>query len=72
MQFIKITGGMKILDLGCGSGYLSFPTAERCPDCEVIGLDIVSNALNVNHVKVEEKRLNNLLFVSKEIEKVGL
>lgn len=64
LQFIKITGGMKILDLGCGSGYLSFPIAESHPDCEVIGLDIVSDALNVNRVKAEGKRLNNLSFVS--------
>lgn len=64
LQFIKITGGMKILDLGCGSGYLSFPIAENNPDCEVIGLDIVSGALTVNCSKAEEKRVNNLSFVS--------
>ena len=64
LRFIKITGGMKILDLGCGSGYLSFPIAEIHPDCEVTGLDIVSDALDVNRAAASEKRLENLSFVS--------
>lgn len=36
---------MKILDIGAGSGYLSFPIARKAPGCQVIGLDIVSEAL---------------------------
>ena len=48
LQFIQISDGMRILDLGCGSGYLSFPFARNNPNCEVIGLDIVSEALDSN------------------------
>ena len=42
LRFVKIRGRMRILDLGCGSGYLAFPMAKNNPDIEVIGLDIVN------------------------------
>lgn len=64
LLFIKIKDNMKILDLGCGSGYFSFPVAENYPGCEVIGLDIVSDIFNINRKKAEEKKLDNLSFVS--------
>ena len=31
LAFINVRDGMRILDLGCGSGYLTFPIAERNP-----------------------------------------
>lgn len=45
---IQVTAGMKILDLGTGTGYLSFPVAEKYPDAQVTGLDIVEKALEKN------------------------
>ena len=39
-EFVKIVEGMRVLDLGTGSGYLSFPLAKDNPGCEIIGLDI--------------------------------
>ena len=42
LKFIEIRDGMRILVLGCRSGYLSFPIAVDHPGCEVTGLDIVS------------------------------
>lgn len=64
LAFINVREGMRVLDLGCGSGYLSFPIAENDPHCEVTGLDIVSDAINVDRSRAEEKGLNNLSFVS--------
>ena len=64
LAFINVRDGMSILDLGCGSGYLSFPIAEKNPGCEVIGLDIVSDAIGVNRSKAKEAGLGNLSFVS--------
>ena len=43
--FVKTSDEMRILDLGTGSGYLSFPIARNNPGCDVIGLDIVNAAL---------------------------
>jgi ubiquinone/menaquinone biosynthesis C-methylase UbiE len=63
LAFINVREGMRILDLGCGSGYLSFPIAGNNPRCQVTGLDIVSDALNVNRSRAEENGMNNLSFV---------
>ena len=63
LRFVKIRGKMRVLDLGCGSGYLSFPMAKNNPDSEVIGLDIVSDTLEANRSKANEERIKNLSFV---------
>ena len=64
LEFINVRDGMRILDLGCGSGYLTFPIAERNQRCEVIGLDIVSEAIDVDCSRAREAGLDNLSFVS--------
>ena len=64
LEFVKISEGMRILDLGTGSGYLSFPTAKNNPDCDVTGLDIVNTALESNRTRAEAEGIKNLSFVS--------
>jgi len=64
LDFLKVKDGMKILDLGTGTGYLAFPFAEKYPEAEVTGLDIVEQALCENRKKAEDKGLKNLQFVS--------
>ena len=63
MNFLPIRDGMKVLDLGAGSGYLSFPIAKRNVACKIVGLDIVSNALAANRVRAEKEDVDNLSFV---------
>ena len=58
LGFVKISKGMKILDLGCGSGYLSFPIAKNNPDCDMTGLDIVNAALGANRARVDAEGMN--------------
>ena len=41
-----------------------FRIAKRYPGCEVIGLDIVRDALEVNRAKTKEEGIRNLSFVS--------
>ena len=41
LNCIQVEQGMKILDLGTGSGYLAFSFAEKYKQSEVVGLDIV-------------------------------
>lgn len=55
---------MKILDLGTGSGYLSFPIAKKYPNISVIGVDIVEKALEVNRFKAEEENVQNISFIT--------
>lgn len=64
LEFVKISDGMRILDLGTGSGYLSFPIAKNNRGCAVIGLDIVSDALIVNRAKADAEGIINLSFES--------
>lgn len=55
---------MKILDLGAGSGYLSFSIAENFPNSSIIGLDIVEKALEVNRIKAEKESVSNISFTT--------
>lgn len=55
---------MKILDLGTGSGYLSFPIAKKYPNISITGLDIVEKALEVNRFKANEEDIKNISFIS--------
>ena len=64
MSFLPIKDGIKVLDLGAGSGYLSFPIAKSNPSLQIVGLDIVENALAANRVRAEKEGLSNLSFVS--------
>ena len=64
LSFIDVKKGMRILDLGTGSGYLSFPIAKNNPCCDVIGLDIVNSALEANRARAVAEGIKNLSFVS--------
>ncbi len=64
LGFVKISDGMRILDLGTGSGYISFPIAKNNPGCDVIGLDIVNAALEANRARADAEGIKNLSFVS--------
>ena len=64
LDFVRISEGMRILDLGTGSGYLSFPIAKNNPACEVIGLDIVNEALEANRARADAEGIKNLSFIS--------
>ena len=55
-EFVKIVEGMRVLDLGTGSGYLSFPLAKDNPGCEIIGLDIVYDALEANRARARRSQ----------------
>ena len=64
LSFIDVKKGMRILDLGTGSGYLSFPIAKNNPCCDVIGLDIVNSTLEANRARAVAEGIKNLSFVS--------
>lgn len=64
LNCLNVSPGMKIFDLGTGTGYLAFPIAGKYPAAEVTGLDIVENALDHNRKRAETEGLKNLRFLS--------
>lgn len=64
LNFLKVQPGMKILDLGTGTGYLAFPLAKKYPKTDVTGLDIVEKALDENRNRAENGGITNLQFVA--------
>ena len=64
MKFIEIKPQMKVLDLGCGSGYLTFPMAKENPEANILGLDIVTKTLENNAAQAKKDFLYNLEFKS--------
>ena len=52
LAIINVKSGMKVLDLGCGSGYLTFPIAKRNENAYVVGLDIVTDTLERNTISM--------------------
>ena len=64
LECIDVKSGMRILDLGTGSGYLAFPFADKYKNVEVIGLDIVEKTLRENQKKAQLEGIDNLHFVS--------
>lgn len=63
MEFLQIKKDMRILDLGVGSGYMSFPIAKENVSCEITGLDIVGNTLKRNRERAEKENISNISFV---------
>ena len=54
--------GTRILDAGCGSGWLSRLIASRMPDCEVVGIDINPDYVAFASAKAREAGLDNLSY----------
>jgi ubiquinone/menaquinone biosynthesis C-methylase UbiE len=57
---LGITGGMRVLDLGCGDGTTAVPAAQLGAD--VLGVDIASNLVAAGNARAKELGLENLRF----------
>lgn len=53
-----IQKGMRILEVGCGPGLLSYRIAECCPDTEIVGMDMDAGHLAYAREKAEELGLS--------------
>lgn len=65
---LALSGGMAVLDAGCGPGRLTVPLAERVgPQGQVVALDIQPGMLACARLKVEAAGLGNVEFVEAAI-----
>jgi len=62
----------KILNVGCGPGWISLKLAQRLPDAEIIGLD--GNAKLLNHAKYNKQQENiaNVNFINAKPENLSI
>lgn len=63
IKALKLKKESRIMDLGTGTGYISFALAKANRDLQVVGLDIVTNTLKANTIKAIEENTNNITFV---------
>lgn len=64
LNYIPVKSGMKILDLGTGTGFLAFPFAKKYISADIVGLDIVEQTLEKNQKLAKSNKIKNLRFVS--------
>lgn len=60
---LKFQNGSRVMDLGTGTGYISFALAKENVDLQVTGLDIVTNTLKSNTERAIEEHIDNIIFV---------
>ena len=66
IQQYHLTNTSKILDVGCGKGFLLFEIKKIIPGCSVAGFDLSSYA-----IKNSKEEVRDHLFVHKAEEKYG-
>ncbi|GMR59718.1 hypothetical protein PMAYCL1PPCAC_29913, partial [Pristionchus mayeri] len=66
----KLEGGMKVLDVGCGSGYHALKMASAFPKCEVHGADISEKAIGMANENLEAQGQKNLTFHAEDAGKM--
>jgi len=57
---LGITGGLNVLDLGCGDGTTALPEAEL--GANVLGVDIATNLVEAGNKRAKASGLTNLVF----------
>lgn len=71
LDYMKLTVGERVLDLGCGTGSETMQAASLVGDQgEVVGLDLTSEMLEIARQKVRTKGIRNACFINGSIEQL--
>lgn len=63
-----ISIGMKVLDIGCGNGEVSFLISKLVGESgEVVGVDVNNQAIALGRKRAEESKISNVTFVEGKI-----
>jgi SAM-dependent methyltransferase len=57
---LRLTQGLRVLDVGCGDGTTAIPAAQQGAD--VLGVDIASNLVAAGNARAQELGLDNVTF----------
>lgn len=67
-KFAKTTGGKRLLDIGCGTGFI-LSLAHSCFE-EVYGIDITPAMLDIAASKLKEQKVNNVKLMQASSDKL--
>jgi len=62
----------RILDVGCGPGWVSLKLAQRLPDAEIIGLDSNAELLNHSNQNKQQENIANVNFINSKPENLSI
>ncbi|HHY73277.1 MAG TPA: malonyl-ACP O-methyltransferase BioC [Bacillus bacterium] len=60
-------GGIRILEIGCGTGYLTERILQHFPHCEITAVDLAPGMIEMARKKVDDKRVT---FICGDAEKM--
>jgi len=63
----KLTSGIRVLDVGCGSGRIMIRLAELYPASRFTGLDLSEQAVDAARAEAAGKGLENIEFVARDL-----
>ena len=72
LQWFGLQDGMRILEVGCGPGFITEQLAERLPCSRITGLDMDETLLKHAEGLLDEKARNNVNFVQASVYDTGL
>lgn len=71
LQDAGIASGMRVLDIGCGSGEVTFLVAELVGNAgQVVGIDMDAQAIAAAQTRASEQRRSNVRFVQGELSEL--
>jgi len=59
IKHMQLKKGGRVLDLGCGYGFIGLMAAKMCPSCKVIMVDINERAVWVTKKNIEKNEIPN-------------
>lgn len=70
LRHLDLKGPRRVLDLACGTGYVSLEAAKKIPQGKVVGVDL--SPLMITRAREDAKKLNlnNIEFIQKDIREL--
>ena len=63
----RLTKGIRVLDVGCGSGRIMNRLAELYPNSHFTGIDLSREAIGKAHAEASQKGLRNIEFIVRDL-----